>query len=305
MDAALAALRQARAHVARQVLGKDRVVELAFVCVIAGGHLLLEDVPGVGKTSLALALARALGGSFKRVQCTADLLPSDITGGLVLDPSTRKLSFREGPIFANVVLADEVNRASPRTQSALLEAMNEGQVSVDGETHALPSPFLVVATQNPQELHGTFSLPDAQLDRFLVRSSLGYPDREAERAILRGAARDAAREAVTPLSSEKIAALRVAAERVEVHVELEDWVLDLVDATRSAPALARGASPRAAEALLRAARAQAVLQARDHLVPEDLRGLAEPVLAHRLVPRGDVPAAVALQALLDALPAPL
>jgi MoxR-like ATPase len=299
-------LAAARAHIERQVLGKREVVELALTCVLAGGHLLLEDVPGVGKTSLALALAHALGGTFKRVQCTADLLPSDITGSLALeDGVSGVLTFRPGPIFANVVLADEVNRASPRTQSALLEAMSEGQVTVDGQTHALPDPFLVVATQNPQETHGTFALPDAQLDRFLLRASLGYPDRESERAILRGAPRDAARAAPVVVATAALAALRGSVPHVHVHEELEDWVLDLVAATRACAGLVRGASPRAAEALVRAARARAVLNARDHVLPDDLRALARPVLAHRLLARGETPPAEALEDLLAAARSPL
>ncbi len=298
-------LRAARQQVARQLLGKPLVIDLAFVCILAGGHLLLEDVPGVGKTSLALALARATGGVFKRVQCTSDLLPSDITGGVVLEPGTSRLTFREGPLFANVVLADEINRASPRTQSALLEAMNEGQVSVDGTTYALPRPFLVVATQNPQEVHGTFALPDAQLDRFLVRTSLGYPDRAAERAILRGEPGRVAREDALPVEPTALASLQREVAEVRVHDELEDWVLDLLAATRASGALARGASPRAGEALMRAARAHAVLDARDHVRPEDLRLLAEPVLAHRLVARGGGSAADALRDLLATLPSPL
>jgi MoxR-like ATPase len=302
-----AALAAARAHVERQVLGKRDVVELALTCVLAGGHLLLEDVPGVGKTSLAIALAHALGGTFKRVQCTADLLPSDITGSLVLEGGTTAgtLRFRPGPLFANVVLADEINRASPRTQSALLEAMSEGQVSVDGQTHALPDPFLVVATQNPQETHGTFALPDAQLDRFLVRTSLGYPDRDSERAILRGASRAAARETPVVIPPGVLAALRGSVSHVHVHEELEDWVLDLVAATRACAGLARGASPRAAEALVRAACARATLHARDHVLPEDLRTLARPVLAHRLLPRDGSSAAEVLDDLLAAAPSPL
>ncbi len=311
-----------RAQVEAHVIGKRDVVDLALICVLAGGHLLLEDVPGVGKTTLALALARAIGGAFRRVQCTADLLPSDITGGLVIEGGGH-LRFRPGPIFANVLLADEINRATPRTQSALLEAMNEGQVSVDGTSHALPSPFLVVATQNPLDVHGTFALPDAQLDRFLVRTSMGYPDREAERAILRGQARVAssvvapgaegapAPSATPPPPSSAtvacadLAALQAQVAAVSLHTDLEDWVLDVVAASRTSPQLLRGVSPRGAEALVRAARARAVLAGRSYVVPEDLRALAEPVLAHRVVPRGEADAGQAIAALLAAQPAPL
>jgi MoxR-like ATPase len=300
---ALAAL---RAGIERRVVGKAEVVELALVCVLAGGHLLLEDVPGVGKTTLGLTLARALGGRFKRVQFTADLLPSDVLGATVLEPRTGTFSFRPGPLFANVVLADELNRTTPRTQSALLEAMNEGQVSVDGETHALPDPFLVIATQNPHEHQGTWPLPDSQLDRFLVRTSMGYPGRDAERAILRGEARfDDTDAAIEPAV---LARLRAEAAAVRVHAEVEDYVLDLVGATRSAPSLARGVSTRGAEALLRATRARARLRGRDHLLAEDVRALAVPVLAHRVLPRaetGEDGGAAAIRGILAGLRPPV
>lgn len=301
-----AALGALRARVERQVLGKRQVVDLALVCVVAGGHLLLEDVPGVGKTTLGLALARAIGGQFRRVQFTSDLLPSDILGATVLDPEGG-YRFRPGPIFANVVLADELNRAPPRTQSALLEAMNERQVSVDGVSHPLPRPFLVIATQNPAELHGTWPLPDSQLDRFLVRTSMGYPDRAAERAVLRGQARQA-RDEGPAIAPEVLAEVAAAVETVRVHEEIEDYVLDLVEATRAAPELARGVSTRGAEALLRAARARALLEGRDHLVPEDVWTLAVPVLAHRVLLRaesGSDAAATVVRALRDRVRPPL
>jgi MoxR-like ATPase len=296
-----------RAHVGRQVFGKQEVVDLCLMSVLAGGHVLIEDVPGVGKTTLGLALAQALGGTFRRVQCTADLLPSDIVGATVLEPRTGTFAFREGPLFANVVLADEINRTPPRTQSALLEAMNERQVSVDGQTHPLPSPFLVIATQNPHEFQGTFPLPDAQLDRFLIRTTMGYPDREAERAILRGDARRT-EDGAPALSETSRAQLLAATAAVTLHAEVEDYVLDLVAATRSTPLLARGVSPRGAEALVRACRARAVLQGRGWAVAEDVRALAVPVLAHRIVARAETgpgAAEAALRALLDRLPPPL
>ncbi len=300
---ALAAL---RTEVERRVLGKSGVVELALVCVLAGGHLLLEDVPGVGKTTLGLALARALGGRFRRVQFTSDLLPSDILGATVLDPRTGVFSFRPGPIFANVVLADEINRTTPRTQSALLEAMNEGQVSVDGEPLALPDPFLVIATQNPHDYQGTWPLPDSQLDRFLVRTSMGYPAREAERAILRGDAR--AGDDAPAVGPAALACLRAEVGAVRVHAELEDYVLDLVAATRTSPLLARGVSTRGAEALLRAARALSRVRGREYVIPEDIRALAVPVLAHRVLARAETggdagPAAI--RAILSGLSPPL
>lgn len=295
-----------RATIERRVVGKPEVVELALVCVLAGGHLLLEDVPGVGKTTLGLTLARALGGRFRRVQLTADLLPADILGATVLDPKTGQFAFRPGPIFANVLLADELNRTTPRTQSALLEAMNERQVSVDGETHALPDPFLVIATQNPHEHQGTWPLPDSQLDRFLVRTSMGYPSRDAERAILRGEARLPDDEAgIAPAA---LAALRAEAAAVRVHAEVEDYLLDLVIATREAPALARGVSTRGSEAFLRACRARARLRGRDHALPEDVRALAVPVLAHRVLPRaetGEDAGAAAIRGLLAGLRPPV
>lgn len=279
---ALAAL---RARVERQVFGKREVVDLALTCVLAGGHLLLEDVPGVGKTTLGLALARAIGGVFRRVQFTSDLLPADILGANVLDPGNG-LRFRQGPIFANVVLADELNRTPPRTQSALLEAMNEGQVSVDLTTWSLPDPFLVIATQNPHEFHGTWPLPDSQLDRFLVRCSMGYPDRGGERAVLRGESRRGADEGPA-ITLDLLRSLKEEVANVRVHDEIEDYVLDIVEATRRSPELARGASTRGAEALLRAARARAVLTGRDFVIPEDVRGLAIPVLAHRVLCRAE------------------
>lgn len=300
------ALGALRALIERRVVGKPQVIELALVCVLAGGHLLLEDVPGVGKTTLGLTIARALGGRFKRVQFTSDLLPSDILGATILDPRTGGFTFRHGPIFANVVLADEINRTTPRTQSALLEAMNEGQVSVDGETLSLPDPFLVIATQNPHEYQGTWPLPDSQLDRFLVRTSMGYPSRESERSILRGEARFF--EDDRPIGAEALAALRIEVAGVRVHTELEDYVLDLVAATRASPALARGVSIRGAEALLRAARAFARLRGRDFVVPEDIRELAVPVLAHRVLPRaetGDDAGAAAIRGILAGLTPPV
>lgn len=301
-DAAIAAL---RARIERNVRGKPEVVELALVCLIGAGHLLLEDVPGVGKTTLATAIARAIGGSFRRVQFTSDLLPADILGSNVLEPGGT-IAFRAGPIFANVVLADEINRTTPRTQSALLEAMNEAQVSVDGYPVPLPDPFVVIATQNPHEYHGTFPLPDSQLDRFLVRSSMGYLDRDSERAVLRGAAREGLDDGPV-LDLDQLRALRQAAAAVKVHAEVEDYLLDLVDATRSSPALARGVSTRGAEALHRAVRALALVKGRAWAIPEDVRALAIPVLAHRVIPRaelGNESGAAAMRAILQGLAPP-
>ncbi len=281
--AAAALLEAVRARVESVVRGKPEVVERVLVAALAGGHVLLEDVPGVGKTTLAHTVAAALGGTFRRIQFTSDLLPGDVIGVTVLEPGGG-FRFRPGPLFANVVLADELNRTTPRTQSALLEAMSERRVSVDGVTHELPAPFLVVATQNPDELHGTFPLPDSQLDRFLVRLSMGYPDRESERSILRAgrAARESVEAALTP---EQWGALTAQVEAVAVHPDVEDYLLDLVDRTRSDARLVRGASTRGAAALYRTCKALAVLRGRAFVVPEDVRELAAPVLAHRLITR--------------------
>jgi len=287
------------------VQGKRSVVEMSLVAVLAGGHILLEDVPGVGKTTLAHALAGALGGSFSRIQFTADLLPSDVLGVAILDPGRTEFRFRPGPVFANVVLADEINRAPPRTQSALLEAMNAGRVSVDGVTRVLPRPFVVVATQNPHDHVGTFPLPDSQLDRFLLRLSMGYPDREAERSVLRaGGYRNT--ELAPALDASSLEDLLASVDRVEVHPSVEDLLLELVDRTRSDTRFVRGASTRAAEALYRSMKALALLRGRAWVVPEDLRTLALPVLAHRVMARGEgrLAPARALVELLDELPAP-
>jgi MoxR-like ATPase len=286
------------------VHGKDSVVELALTAVLAGGHVLLEDVPGVGKTTLAHSLASALGGTFSRIQFTSDLLPGDITGTNVLDPQpgqAHRMSFRAGPLFANVVLADEINRTTPRTQSALFEAMEEGQVTVDGVCRSLPRPFLVIATQNPFDHHGTYALPDSQLDRFLLRLSMGYPDREAERAVLRQADRPKVEPVIDPAGVQK---LRADARAVRVAEPVEDYLLDLVRRTRSDSRLVRGVSTRGAKALYRAARAHALLEGRSYVVPEDVRRLAPHVLSHRVMARqrdGEVDAIVRL---LDEVPLP-
>lgn len=299
---AVAALKRCVEQVVR---GKPEVVELALVTVLAGGHLLLEDVPGVGKTTLAHTLARALGGSFSRVQFTSDMLPADLVGAMVLEPGTGSLVFRPGPIFANVVLADEINRCTPKTQSALLEAMNERRVSVDGTSHELPGPFMVVATQNPHDYTGTFALPESQLDRFLVRLSMGYPDRDAEREVLRagGFRRSQVEAALRP---EELQHLLDAVGDVSVHEQVEDYLLDLVELTRKDHRLIRGVSTRGAESLYRACRALALVRGRDFVIPEDLRELAVPVLAHRVIARGEGPGAAvkAVQELLWDLPAP-
>ena len=282
--ASLAALRE---NVGRVFLGKPEVVRLAVVALLADGHLLLEDVPGVGKTLLAKALARSLDCTFARVQFTPDLLPGDLTGVSVWREQSGTFEFQPGPVFAEIVLADEINRATPRTQSALLEAMSERQVTIDGKTRRLGPPFLVVATQNPHEFEGTYPLPESQLDRFLLRVTVGYPGREAERAIL---TQHRAGEPVETLTSvvsvQALTELQALTRSVRVDPALADYVLDLVADTRSHADVALGASTRAALGLYRAAQANALTFGRDYVVPDDVKGLAEPVLAHRLVGRG-------------------
>lgn len=273
--------------VERVVQGKRTLINYMLAGVLAKGHLLVEDVPGVGKTTVAQALAKALGLSFSRVQVTSDLLPSDILGVNVFDQGQGKFYFRPGPIFANVVLADEVNRTTPRTQSALLEAMSEAQVSLDGTTHKLPQPFLVLATQNPREHAGTYPLPESQLDRFLMRLSVGYPSKEVERRILMsgGGANELDKLAAVTTPEE---VLRMQAAVAEVHVDsaIADYAMRLVEATRESALLSLGVSTRGALAFLSAARAHALLEGRGFLLPDDVKSVALPCLAHRIVPAG-------------------
>jgi MoxR-like ATPase len=274
-------------NIGRVFLGKPEVVRLAVVALLADGHLLLEDVPGVGKTLLAKALARSLDCRFARVQFTPDLLPGDLTGVSVWREQTGTFEFQPGPLFAEVVLADEINRATPRTQSALLEAMSERQVTLDGHTRRLGPPFLVVATQNPHEFEGTYPLPESQLDRFLLRVRVGYPDRETERAILLQHRAGEPVESLAPaVHPQTLLDLQARTRAVKVDPALADYVLDLVEATRTHPDVALGASTRAALGLYRAAQANALTRGRDYVVPDDVKGLAEPVLAHRIVGRG-------------------
>src|SRR5438132_1288719 len=270
-------------NVERVLVGKHAIVQLAVVALLCEGHLLLEDVPGIGKTTRARGLAQSIGGSFRRLQCTPDLLPSDVTGVSVFDPRPAGFIFRPGPIFANVLLADEMNRATPRSQSAVLEAMQEAQVSADVVTRPLPRPFVVLATQNPIELEGTFPLPEAQLDRFLMRLSLGYPSEADEDALVaRGAAASA--EAVgAVLKPEEVMAAAVETSRVRVHEDVRHYLVQVARATRSEPDVRLGASPRATLALHRASQTWAAMQGRDFVVPDDVKYLAVPVLAHRLI----------------------
>jgi MoxR-like ATPase len=300
-----APLSHALQNVGRDILGKDHTIKLALAALLSNGHVLIEDVPGVGKTVLAKALARTFGGTFKRIQFTPDLLPSDVTGVPIYNQRTNSFEFRPGPLFAQVVLADEINRASPKTQSALLEAMEERQVSVDGTTYALPEPFLVLATQNPVEYEGTFPLPEAQLDRFLLRIALGYPSREDELALLERAAPGAGREGTghggagaaadadggrhpvealpQVVSPGELRALQAAARAVRVDRLIREYVVGLVGATREHPDVHLGASPRGSLGLVRVAQAWALLHGRDFVIPDDVKALAEPALAHRLI----------------------
>jgi MoxR-like ATPase len=285
------ALESAVSRIGQVVRGKEEVVRLALIAFFARGHILLEDVPGVGKTTLARALARVLGGSFARIQLTADLLPADIVGGQLLDPERGGLAFRPGPIFANVVLADELNRATPRTQSGLLEAMAERSISVDGRTHALPDPFLVIATQNPIEHHGVYVLPQSQLDRFLVRTALGYPGEDVERALIVGKAPPGgealAVEALEPaFSRELLARLFAEVDAVLVSDEVAAYLQRIVRATRQGGALETGISTRGALSFARATRARALVLGRRFVTPDDVAALAVPVCAHRVVLRG-------------------
>ena len=270
--------------VAKVFVGKPEAVRLTITTLIARGHLLIEDVPGIGKTLLGVALARSFGVSFRRIQFTNDLLPSDILGLSVYDPKSGTFDFKPGPVFSHVLLADEINRSTPKTQSALLEAMSEGQVSIDGKTHALPDPFLVIATQNPVEYHGTFPLPEAQLDRFLMRVRIGYPTHADELRILRERDRPASAEDMKPvLTRDEVLALQARVDAVRVDEALLEYAVRLAEASRAVKGVRLGLSPRGTLAMVRAARATAVVEDRDYCVPDDLKLVAPPVIAHRLL----------------------
>jgi MoxR-like ATPase len=269
------------------VLGKENVIRLCLVALLAGEHVLLEDVPGVGKTLVAKALARSVHGSFHRIQFTPDLLPSDIVGSSIYDAQTGKFHFNRGPIFGNVVLADEINRTPPRTQSALLEAMSDGQVSVDGISHQLPEPFMVIATQNPFEFEGTYPLPESQLDRFLLRVSMGYPSRADERQVLMSHRDKEPVDELTPIiQTHQIVELQRVVRSVTVEESIYDYLLDIVTATRESDELRVGVSTRGALCLYRAAQALAAIRGRAFVVPDDVKDLAVPVFSHRVVPKG-------------------
>ena len=280
--------RQVSSAVQTVISGKPGAVRLALTVLLAEGHILIEDVPGVGKTQLAKALAKSIDCSVRRVQFTPDLLPSDITGVSAYNQELREFEFKPGPIFANIVLGDEINRASPKTQSALLESMEESQVTVDGSTYQLERPFMVIATQNPVEMEGTYPLPEAQRDRFMTRISIGYPDRESELSMLDTHGSSSPLDDLKPVAhASDIRALVDAVRDVHVSDSIRQYIIDLVNATRTSPELRLGASPRSALHLLRACRAFAALDGRDFVIPDDVQALAVPVLAHRLLPSAE------------------
>ncbi|MCL6546319.1 MAG: MoxR family ATPase [Bryobacteraceae bacterium] len=286
LEAAVSAagrLRKLESALSEVVRGKPDVVRLSLVCLLARGHLLIEDVPGVGKTTLAHALARSVQCSFHRLQFTSDMLPSDVVGVTIYNAQTQSFEFKKGPVFTQFLLADEINRTTPKTQSALLEAMNERQVTIDGRSYPLPEPFMVIATQNPVEHHGTYPLPESQLDRFLLRLRVGYPDRASEKRIVRHSGLEAAAALAPVLTAADVVQLQREAERVTVEDSLVDYILAIVEKTRQHDALALGVSPRGTQALFRATQALALLEGRDYAVPDDVKRLAVPVFAHRVL----------------------
>jgi MoxR-like ATPase len=274
--------------VEKVIVGKSEVIELAIVTLLCEGHLLLEDVPGIGKTMLAKSVARSLGCTFRRIQCTPDLLPSDVTGTYIFNQKTADFEYRPGPIMAQVVLADEINRATPRTQSAMLEAMQELQVTAEGDTKPLPRPFMLMATQNPIELEGTFPLPEAQLDRFLLKVSLGYPSPDDDHVLLARFRQDDPLEELKPVvSSEELTRIQAECRRIHVTADVEDYIIRLTHATREHPSLQLGASPRAMMALYRASQALAALRGRAFTIPDDVKYLLPFVLTHRVIPMAE------------------
>jgi MoxR-like ATPase len=290
--------------------GKVKAVKLAMITLLSGGHLLLEDIPGLGKTTLALALAHALGLSFGRIQCTSDLLPSDITGLSIYDRNSNSFNFLEGPVFNNLLLADEVNRAMPKTQSALLEAMEEHRVTVDGKTYRLPDPFMVIATQNPVEQVGTYPLPESQLDRFLITTGIGYPPEEMEKTIIQtGSIREGIREIKPMLTIDEMLQAREAIRKnVQLSTKITEYIYSLAAATREHPMLLAGISTRGAISLAETVRSHAFLEGRDYVIPEDVKGLFVPVCAHRLILRPEsegLDRKEILLSLLDENPVPL
>jgi MoxR-like ATPase len=279
---ALSKLNELESALSISIRGKAEVVRLSLVCLLARGHLLIEDVPGVGKTTLAHALARSVQCNFHRLQFTSDMLPSDVLGVTIYNAHTQGFEFKTGPVFTNFLLADEINRATPKTQSALLEAMNEGQVTIESHSYPLSQPFMVIATQNPVEHHGTYPLPESQLDRFLMRMRIGYPDRQAEREILRNSDGNPGDSLRPVLSSEELLDLQSLVQRVSVDEALIDYMLSIVEKTRAHESLSLGVSPRGAQALYRATQALALLEGREYVIPDDVKRLVIPVCAHRI-----------------------
>ena len=302
--------REIMANISRVIVGKQQTIELLLTALLADGHVLLEDIPGLGKTLIAKCLARSIGGSFKRVQFTPDLLPADITGFNIYNQQTGQFSFQPGPVMTHILLADEINRTIPRTQSSLLESMEERQVTVDGHTYCLPRPFFVTATQNPIELEGTFPLPEAQLDRFLLRISLGYPEKEEEITILERFQKEDPLLQLAPVASpEQILALQQLRKNIRISHPVREYITDIVRATRGNSSLRLGASPRGSLGLMRAGQALAAVRGRDYVLPDDIKALTVPVLAHRLILteeerlRGGTPAHF-LQQILSQVPVP-
>ncbi|WGV27312.1 AAA family ATPase [Halotia branconii] len=292
-------------NLARTIVGKNEAIQLVLVALLGGGHALLEDVPGVGKTLLAKSLARSVDGKFKRLQCTPDLLPTDITGTNIWNPKSGEFTFLSGPVFANVLLADEINRATPRTQSALLEVMEEYQVTVDGVSRAVPQPFFVIATQNPIEYQGTFPLPEAQMDRFMLSLSLGYPSAAEELEMLQKRTYSAKVADLSPcITLAEVAQLREYCSQVRVETSLQQYILELVRATRQDEEITLGVSPRGTVALQRATQALAFLLGRDYAIPDDVKFLVPHVLCHRLIPRGGRSARTVVERLLRSVSIP-
>ena len=298
-------IEQLTENLGRTIVGKTDAIRLVLVALLSGGHALLEDVPGVGKTLLAKSLARSIHGRFQRIQCTPDLLPTDITGTNIWNPSSREFEFIAGPVFANILLTDEINRATPRTQSALLEVMEERQVTVDGLSRSVPSPFFVIATQNPIEYQGTFPLPEAQMDRFTLSLTLGYPKEEEELQMLQRLQDGMTFEDLQPcISTEEVTELKQLCSRVKVETPLQQYILNLVRATRADEEITLGASPRGAVALQKATQALAFLEGRDYAIPDDVKFLAPHVLSHRIIPAGGRRAKTIVERLLRSISIP-
>ncbi|HEY9821150.1 MAG TPA: MoxR family ATPase [Candidatus Sericytochromatia bacterium] len=298
-------IEQLTENLGRTIVGKADAIRLVLVALLAGGHALLEDVPGVGKTLLAKSLARSIDGRFQRIQCTPDLLPTDITGTNIWNPNTREFEFLPGPVFANILLTDEINRATPRTQSALLEVMEERQVTVDGVSRTVPNPFFVIATQNPIEYQGTFPLPEAQMDRFILSLSLGYPSEEEELQMLQRHQDGMRVSELSPcISTAEVLELRQLCDRVKVQRSLQEYILNLVRASREAEEVSLGVSPRGTIALQRTAQALAFLDGREYAIPDDVKFLAPHVLSHRLIPAGGRRAKSIVEQLLRSVPIP-